>query len=827
MTETSPPRPGPAGPDTPEHPQPPGGLSAAPLAPWTEPAPEPDPAPAPAPEGPPGAAADDAPAVAPLVEPGQRLGPWMATRRLGQGAEAEVHRAGRADDGPRELVALRVYRETGPAAAALARLAALRAAAARLPAQSFFHFPRDEGLTPDGRLYVATALAEGQPIDEATRGLPLDDRLRQLLPLVDALGLLHRHLLVHGGLRASVVRVLPPPPVLSHYGAPSIEGPAEPEPAPLGAIQVLETGLAPALAGPEAMPPSTAVDLRALGLLMRQVLLAAGEPALPADLQAIVERAIASDGDGAGYTHADAVAVDLRAFADGERVTAVDDTPRYRLERFAQRHRLAVVTGALAGGLLLLAAVGGAWQATQATRALYATEARLQALRGLTRDAVLLQSDLLAALPGGAAGQGPVRQAVLAQLAAIEQEAGDDSAWLALLTGAYARIAEQLAAVAGNPALRSEATAHAQHALALGERAWPARQHDPVFVAAYSLALQERAAGQPQAQAHDYEDALARVDHALADAPPTARRPLRLRQASLWRAQARLPGVPLPRALSLCEQAELSLRALDAAQPDAAVGEQLAGLYAQRSPLHGQAQRPDRALADAQAAWRLRQRLLAAAPLHAGHRAALVDDAAATAGLALSTGQAQLALEAAQSAHDEWQALLRDPAAGALLGLNASAGASARAGTLGPTLAGLLGRALVANGQAGAALPWLAKALAPLDAAWARSADPALAAPRAELMLAQARAMQAQGDANGARGRLAAVLADLAPWDEQPGARAVWLLAGEAQLAMAPLEPRRRGDWLQRAAASYARAHAQHPLQGEALRNFQLAGGRV
>ncbi|MFO1340695.1 MAG: hypothetical protein U1F53_21150 [Burkholderiaceae bacterium] len=810
MTEASPLPPGPAGPDTtglaPEPPQDPAA-----------------PPPAPADDTP----ADEAEAPPPLARPGQRLGPWMATRRLGQGAEAEVYMAGRADDGPRELVALRIYRETAPAAAALPRLAALRAAAARLPAQAFFHFPRDEGLTPDGRLYVATALAEGQPIDEATRALSLEDRLRQLLPLVDALGLLHRHLLVHGGLRASVLRVLPPPPVLAHYGAVSLEGPPEPEPTPLGAIQVLETGLAPALAGPEALPPSTAVDLRALGLLMRQVLVVDGEPPLPADLQAIVDRAIASDDDGAGYTHAGAVAVDLRAFADGERVTAVDDTPRYRLERFAQRHRLAVVTGALAGGLLLLAAVGGAWQATQATRALYRTEARLQALRALTRDAVFQQADLLAALPGGAAGQGPVRQTVLAQLGAIEQEAGDDAAWLALLTGAYARIAEQLATVGGNPALRSEATAHAQHALALGERAWPARQHDPVFVAAYALALQERAAGQPQAQAHDYEDALARIDHALADAPPAARRPLRLRQASLWRAQARLPGVALPRALSLCEQAELSLRALDAAQPDAAVGEQLAGLYAQRSRLQEQVPRPDRALADAQAAWRLRQRLLAAAPLHASHRAALVDDAAATATLALAAGQSQLALEAGQSAHDEWQTLLRDPAAGALLGLNGSAGATARAGTLGPTLAGLLGRALVATGQAAPALPLLAKALAPLDAAWSRATDPALAAPRAELMLAQARAMLALGDANGARSRLAAVLADLAPWDEQPGARAVWLLMGEAQLAMAPLEPRRRADWLQRAAASYARAHAQQPLQGEALRSYQQAGGRA
>jgi hypothetical protein len=751
----------------------------------------------------------------------------MATRRLGQGAEAEVYMAGRAGGGPRELVALRVYRETGPAAAALPRLAALRAAAARLPAQSFFHFPRDEGLMPDGRLYVATALAEGQPIDEATRPLPLDDRLRQLLPLVDALGLLHRHLLVHGGLRASVVRVLPPPPVLSHYGAVSIEGPAEPEPTPLGAIQVLETGLAPALAGPEALPPTTAVDLRALGLLMRQVLGAGSEQPWPPDLQAIVERAIASDDDGAGYTHADAVAADLRALADGERVTAVDDTPRYRQERFAQRHRLAVVTGALAGVLLLVAGVGGTWQATQATRALYRTEARLQALRTLTRDAVLQQSDWLAALPGGAAGQGPARQALVAQLAAIEQEAGDDNAWLALLTGAYDRLAEQLAAIDGNPALRSEATAHAQHALALGERAWPARQHDPAFVANYALALQERAAGQPQAQAHDYDDALARVDHALADAPPAARRPLRLRQASLWRAQARLPGVPLARALALCEQAELSLRALDAAQPDAAAGEQLAGLYALRSRLQEQALRPDRALADAQAAWRLRQRLLAAAPLHASHRAALVDDATTTATLALQAGQSQLALEASQAACDEWQALLRDPAAGALLGLNGSAGASGRASTLGPTLAGLLGRALVANGQAAAALPLLAKGLAPLDAAWARAADPALAAPRAELMLAQARALQAQGDANGARARLAAVLSDLAPWGDQPNARPLWLLAADAQLAMAPLEPRLRADWLQRAAVSYARAHAQQPLQGDALRNYQLAGGRV
>jgi hypothetical protein len=136
----------------------------------------------------------------------------------------------------------------------------------------------------------------------------------------------------------------------------------------------------------------------------------------------------------------------------------------------------------------------------------------------------------------------------------------------------------------------------------------------------------------------------------------------------------------------------------------------------------------------------------------------------------------------------------------------------------------------VAAGQAAAAMPVLALALAPLNDTPARAPDRAIERQRAALLLAQARARLDLGDRAAAQAQLVSLSTLLEPMTEPPdpaGARDVWLMLGEVRWLLSGLEPRRRADWLQGAVAAYTQAHALQPLGGEALRHFQQAGGRL
>ena len=211
----------------------------------------------------------------PLAVPGERLGAWLVTRplpgdsRTGRPGAAEVYVAGRAEGEPRTLVALRVQ-AVDDAPAMLQQLARVRQALARLPGQ---HWARvvDAGSASEDRVYVATELVEGVPIAQAMRSMPLPDRLRLLLPWLDALADAHRLLLVHGTLRASALRVTPAAAPVKRFGAFRLS-PAEPEAPALGQVRAFGLGMAQALSHPDGPPIDTAADIRALGRLLHELL---------------------------------------------------------------------------------------------------------------------------------------------------------------------------------------------------------------------------------------------------------------------------------------------------------------------------------------------------------------------------------------------------------------------------------------------------------------------------------------------------------------------------------------------------------------------------
>ena len=265
-----------------------------------------------------------APALDDLI--GQTVGRYRVESRVGTGGMGAVYRAHRADGAYERPAALKVVRP-GLAADVGPRFDRERAL---LGALDHPHVARllDTGALPDGRPWLAMEFVEGEPITAYAdaRNLGVEDRIRLLLQVCDAVAYAHRQLVVHRDLKPSNILVSPP------------GGAAEAEPGQAsGAAEDVATGtgglstgalraravlldfgiatlvredgeaatqtgralLTPAYAAPEQVrgePVSTATDVYALGALLYELLCgarAAGHEGRPSHVvaRAVVEEA--------------------------------------------------------------------------------------------------------------------------------------------------------------------------------------------------------------------------------------------------------------------------------------------------------------------------------------------------------------------------------------------------------------------------------------------------------------------------------------------------------------------------------------------------------
>jgi len=347
---------------------------------------------------------------------GERIGPFRTVSVLGRGGMGVVWLAERDEPGVRQRVAIKRIRMGLDSAEVRVRFRRERGILARLAHDRIARLI-DGGVDSEGHPWLALEYVEGQPItrwcDE--RRLPVRERARLFVDVLDGVGYAHRNLVVHRDLKPANVLVDANGGVkLLDFGIAKLLADDDVENTATGA-QVLT----PACAAPEQLrgdPVSTVTDVYALGVLLyelvcgvapyrlettsRQSLVravldeAAERPTraltrtgvdadaiaaarvttvaglrreLDRDLTQIIDIALAKAPEDR-YASVDAFAADLLAWLS-RRPLLSRPTPRLRrAAQFVRRHRVGVAAGALIA-VTALAGIGAtAWQTRIATR---------------------------------------------------------------------------------------------------------------------------------------------------------------------------------------------------------------------------------------------------------------------------------------------------------------------------------------------------------------------------------------------------------------------------------------------------------------------------
>ena len=448
------------------------------------------------------------------------------------------------------------------------------------------------------------------------------------------------------------------------------------------------------------------------------------------------------------YASVDAFAADVRAHLQGRPVSARAARPGYLLSKFVARNRAAVWTGAVgalglatalgatllqgrlaaalgvavlavASLLALLQARRAATARDAATRASDEARAQLERVKRITTDLVFRYGDTVTHMPGGAQAQEAMLRNIATLLEPAVQGSADDLDLLAMMSSVLGRLAEiQGNSLMAAPERAAEATATAERALALAERAWTQRQGDWRFASWHvrtllvrshllrsrgliheARALLELAATRANAalalqrdgEGHMYMGtslANARMDLALLLDHPTL-------PSFGDGAQALVEHRRSERALRELLARKDDLAALDRNAPpgeqssEAYLTHQVGTIIGSRALIHLRADRLDEAFNEIEEAMRLRQRNVEREPRNVWWRDGLMAEASTLAICLLRQGRAAGGLSAATLAWETMQALARDE------GEKSKWARPAARGRVGPSY----GWALLANGR--------------------------------------------------------------------------------------------------------------------------------
>ncbi|MFN3815141.1 protein kinase domain-containing protein [Brevundimonas sp.] len=339
------------------------------------------------------------------------IGAFRIAALLGRGGAGEVYRAERRD-GFEQTVALKVLRPE-----ASGRPEAFLRERDVLSSLEHPGIARvvDGGLAPDGRAWMAMEFVEGSDITlwTAGKGIGLPERLDLFLQVCDSVAYAHRRLVVHRDLKPSNILV---------------DGDGRTRLLDFGVARLLVDNpvgqtltipvLTPEYAAPEQLensPPTTAVDIYALGAVLFELMTGPGpwrfddaplpvvmrrllhdDPPVPSetaarndaapfegrrlrgDLDAIILKALRRRPEDR-YESVEALAGDVRRYLDHRPVTARDGSTLYYASRLARRYRWPLAASIAAVAAILVGSAGIAFQARET--AIERDLARAQAAR--------------------------------------------------------------------------------------------------------------------------------------------------------------------------------------------------------------------------------------------------------------------------------------------------------------------------------------------------------------------------------------------------------------------------------------------------------------
>ncbi|MDH3223772.1 MAG: serine/threonine protein kinase, partial [Gemmatimonadota bacterium] len=357
---------------------------------------------------------DDAPEL-PSTLP-STIGGFEILRRLGSGGMGTVYLARRMGEGLDREVALKVVGRTGEEPAR-ERFRAEQRILSRLEHPNVARL-YEAGIDEHGAPFFVMEYVDGLAIDDYAdqRALTLDERVRLVRQLADALAYAHRNLIVHRDVKPSNILVTPEGVVkLLDFGvAKLLESEPDADHPPL--TRPGAPLLTPEYASPEQIrgePVTTAADVYATGVLLYELLtgvrpyefasrspvhieavISGTEPRRPSaavtgagaraaearrsvpsklarslsgDLDWVLLKALRKEPE-ARYGSIQELAEDLDRYLRGQPVQARKPTLWYRTRRFVGRNRGPVAAVGLIIGTLTLGLAGTWWQADRATR---------------------------------------------------------------------------------------------------------------------------------------------------------------------------------------------------------------------------------------------------------------------------------------------------------------------------------------------------------------------------------------------------------------------------------------------------------------------------
>ena len=432
---------------------------------------------------------------------GQKIGPYQAISKIGEGGMGIVYRAVRIDDHYLKHVAIKVVRTGFATEQYLRRFRNERQIMASLEHPNIARL-LDGGATETGLPYLVMEYIEGQPIDEYCDGYRLNivERLKLFSQVCSAVQYAHQNLIIHRDLKPGNILVTADgTPKLLDFGIAKLLSPE----VFFQTVDLAATGfraMTPEYASPEQIRGeaiTTASDVYTLGVILYRLLtghppyrldttapleisrvIAESEPEKPSIVinrvsssggsdglnpdqvsglrggrPALLRRRLAGDVDNIvlkalrkdparRYVSAEQFAEDIRRYLDGMPVMARPDTILYRTGKFVRRHKTPVAAAVLVFATLVGGIVLTLRQASIAEKQRVRAERRFNDVRKLARQLLFDVHDSIQYLPGATPARKLIVENALQYLDSLAQESSGDISIQRELATAYLKVGD-------------------------------------------------------------------------------------------------------------------------------------------------------------------------------------------------------------------------------------------------------------------------------------------------------------------------------------------------------------------------------------------------